>query len=163
MTAAPISLRPAGPEDEPFLRRVYASSREDEMAVIPWSQAEKAAFLDQQFSAQHKYYHENYSDASWDIILVDGQPAGRLYVSRWPEDIRIIDIALLPEYRGRGVGTHLLRALLEEGGASGRKVSIHVELYNPARRLYDRLGFQPASEHGVYVLMEWRPQAGNQQ
>ena len=89
------------------------------------------------------------------MIEVDGEAAGRLYVHRGTDDIRIMDIALAPAFRGRGIGTGLLRELMAEAGASGRSLSIHVELNNPARRLYDRLGFVPAGEHGVYVLMRW--------
>lgn len=89
------------------------------------------------------------------MIEVDGEPAGRLYVHRGPAEIRIMDIALAPPFRGRGIGTALLRDLMEEAGASGRALSIHVEVNNPARRLYERLGFAPAGEHGVYVLMTW--------
>jgi predicted GNAT family acetyltransferase len=92
------------------------------------------------------------------VIDVDGAPAGRLYVHRGPSDIRIMDIALVPSFRGRGIGTRLLRALSQEADASGRKLSIHVETNNPARSLYHRLGFRPAGEHGIYVLME-RPAA----
>jgi ribosomal protein S18 acetylase RimI-like enzyme len=88
---------------------------------------------------------------------VDGEPAGRLYVHRGRSDIRVVDIALAPEYRGRGIGAALLRSLITEAEASDRKVSIHVERHNPARRLYERLGFRPAGEHGVYVLMERVP------
>jgi ribosomal protein S18 acetylase RimI-like enzyme len=90
------------------------------------------------------------------VIELDGERAGRLYVHRGEEDIRIMDIALAPAYRGRGIGTALLEELMAEARSSGRSLSIHVELQNPARSLYDRLGFVPVGEHGVYVLMEWR-------
>src|SRR6185437_16635571 len=104
--------------------------------------------------AQDAYYREHYASAAFDVIEVDGEPAGRLYVARWDHDIRIIDIALLPEYRGRGIGTALLRELLAEAAADGKRLSIHVELNNPARRLYERLGFVQVEERGVYLLME---------
>jgi ribosomal protein S18 acetylase RimI-like enzyme len=91
------------------------------------------------------------------VIEVDERPAGRLYVHRGPSDIRIMDIAVAPEFRGRGIGTRLLRDLMDEAEASGRKLSIHVEMNNPARSLYERLGFAPAGTHGVYVLMERAP------
>jgi ribosomal protein S18 acetylase RimI-like enzyme len=92
-----------------------------------------------------------------DVIEVDGAPAGRLYVHRGPRDIRIMDIALAPEFRGHGIGTALLQQLMAEADESGRKLSIHVEMNNPARTLYARLGFRPAGEHGIYVLMERPP------
>ena len=91
------------------------------------------------------------------MILAGGEPAGRLYVARWEDEIRIVDIALLPEYRGRGLGTTLLEGLIEEAEAAGKPLSIHVEMNNPARPLYDRLGFEEAGEFGVYVLMRRSP------
>lgn len=151
-----IALRPIQPGDEPFLLRVYASTREAELAPVPWSEEEKQRFVAMQFIAQHRYYQEHYPGAGFDIILRDGEPAGRLYVDRWPEEIRIVDIALLPEHRGAGIGTRLLEAIFAEAEAAGKPVTIHVEVNNPARRWYDRLGFRPIVDKGVYILMEWR-------
>jgi ribosomal protein S18 acetylase RimI-like enzyme len=155
MTA--ITLRPITPDDEEFLRHVYASTREEELALTDWDTAQKAAFVQMQFAAQHRYYQENYRQTTFDVILADGQPAGRLYVARWAKEIRIVDIALLPEYRNAKIGSALLHDLMTEAAAAGKPVSIHVERYNPALRLYTRLGFVPISEHGVYLLMEWTP------
>jgi RimJ/RimL family protein N-acetyltransferase len=154
-----ITLRPITDADMDFLHRLYATTREDELKQVEWTPEQKAAFVAQQFHAQHQYWHEHYTDTSWDLVLRDGEPIGRLYVARWPEEIRIVDIALMPEHRGGGTGTRLIRGLFAEGDASGRKVSIHVEIFNPARRLYDRLGFVQAGEHGVYLLMERPPAA----
>jgi len=150
-------LRPAGADDRAFLLRVYASTREEELGLVDWSDEQKAAFVLQQFEAQDEHYREHYDPATFDVIEVDGEPAGRLYVARWEDEIRIIDIALLPGYRGRGIGTALLKALLDEAAAARKRLSIHVELNNPARRLYERLGFAPVEGRGVYVLMEARP------
>ena len=122
---------------------------------MPWDDEVKRAFVEHQFAAQDAHYRANYPGATFDVIEVDGERAGRLYVFRGAEEIRIVDIALAPKFRGRGIGTGLLRALMDEAGASGRSLSIHVEMNNPARRLYERLGFEPAGEHGVYVLMRW--------
>jgi ribosomal protein S18 acetylase RimI-like enzyme len=152
-----ITLRPITPDDEPFLSRVYASTREEELALTDWDEAQKAAFLQQQFAAQHRYYQENYRQTTFDVILADGQPVGRLYVARWAKEIRIVDIALLPEHRGTGIGSNLLHELMAEAAAAGKPVSIHVERYNPAMRLYMRIGFIPVGEHGVYLLMQWTP------
>ena len=148
-------LRPVTDDDREFLLALYASTREEELAQVPWEEGAKEAFLRQQFSAQDHHYRTNYPGATLDVIEVDGEPAGRLYVHRGPDEIRIMDIALAPGFRGRGMGTALLRELMDEAGGSGRSLSIHVELQNPARALYDRLGFVPAGEHGVYVLMRW--------
>jgi RimJ/RimL family protein N-acetyltransferase len=152
-----VILRPITDADMDFLHRLYATTREDELKQVSWTPEQKAAFVRQQFEAQHAYWHENYTDTSWDLILGDGQPIGRLYVARWPGDIRIVDIALMPEHRGGGVGTRLIREILAEGDATGRKVSIHVEVFNAARRLYERLGFVQAGDRGVYLLMERPP------
>jgi ribosomal protein S18 acetylase RimI-like enzyme len=149
-----VALRPVGEADRPFLVQVYASTREHELAVLPWSEEQKAGFVEHQFEAQDAHYRAHYEDASFDVIEVDGEPAGRLYVHRGRSDIRIMDIALAPEFRRRGIGSGLLRSLIAEAEASGRNLSIHVEANNPARRLYERLGFRPAGEHGVHVLME---------
>ena len=151
-----VTLRSAAAEDQAFLVRVYASTREEELAITSFSEAQKKAFLSQQFAAQDRTYHENYTGATYDVIELDGEPAGRLYVARWDEEIRIMDISLLPEYRGHGVGTQLLRQLLDEAALTSRRLSIHVEKLNPARRLYERLGFAEAADKGVYVLMEAR-------
>lgn len=157
LTIATVVCRPVLAGDEPFLRRVYASTRETELAAVPWSDEQRAAFVAMQFDAQAQYYDDVYTDASYQIVEVDGVRAGRLYLSPGVSEIRIVDIALLPEHRGRGVGTGILRGLIDQGRASGRSVSIHVEVHNPARRLYERLGFVEAEQRGIYTLMEWRP------
>lgn len=154
-----VTLRPAGPEDRDFLLDVYASTREAELAPVPWTPEQKAAFLKMQFEAQAADYSRNYMEADFSVIEVDGAPAGRLYVERQPGEIRLIDIALVPAFRGRGIGTGLLRDLLEEADAKGKGVSLHVEVFNPARRLYERLGFTAVSERTPYLLMERRPAA----
>ncbi len=154
-----ITLRPIEPGDEAFLYRVYASTREAELALVNWDDTQKETFLRMQFNAQHSHYQSYYPDASFLIILSDGQPVGRLYVDRWPDQIRVVDIAVLPEYRNAGIGTALLKDLIAEGAMSGKPVTIHVEQYNPALRLYERLGFTRIGERGVYYLMECRPVA----
>ena len=153
--SAAISLRSVRPDDRAFLLSVYASTREPELATVEWDAAQKAAFVEMQFDAQHAYYQEHYAGAAFDIILVDGQPAGRLYVSREDDEIRIVDIALLPEFCNRGIGTTLLRGLQSEAAAAGKPLRIHVERFNPALRLYERLGFRPIEDKGVYLFMEW--------
>jgi ribosomal protein S18 acetylase RimI-like enzyme len=152
-----ITLRPVSSSDRDFLLHVYASTREEELAPVPWTDAEKAAFIEQQFEAQDHHYRAHYAGASLDVVEWDGAPAGRLYVARWSDEIRIIDIALLPEFRGRGIGTRLLRGLLDEAARARRRLSIHVEKGNAAFRLYERLGFEVTADKGVYVLMEATP------
>jgi len=151
-----LRLRTVTPEDEQFLRAVYASTRSEELARVPWSDEQKRAFIDMQFAAQDADYRRNYPDAQYSIIEVQGVPAGRLYVDRGSKEIRIIDIALLPEHRRAGIGTSLLRALQDEARATGKTLTIHVEKFNPARSLYHRLGFQQIEDKGVYLLLEWK-------
>jgi len=154
-----VTLRPATDDDLPFLLRVYASTREEELAQLPWTAEQRDAFLRQQFEAQQAWWREHYTGASFNMVLVDGEPAGRLYVDEWEREIRIVDISLLPAHRGRGLGTRLLRGVLDRGDAAGKPVSIHVEKFNPALRLYQRLGFHPVEDKGVYLLMS-RPPSG---
>src|SRR5215212_7666732 len=155
---AAVTLRAVAADDEAFLRRVYASTRAEELAQIPWTDEQKAAFVDHQFTAQTAHYAEHYTGLTSDVIEVDGEPAGRLVVARWPEEIRIVDITLLPEFRGDGTGSGLLRGLIDEARAAGKRLSIHVEMQNPAMRLYERLGFRPVGDAGVYLLMALDPQ-----
>jgi len=127
--------------------------------VVPWDDAQREAFLRSQFEAQHAWWRENYAEASFDVIVADGEPVGRLYVHRGETEIRIVDIALLPEYRGDGIGTRLLHELLDGADAAGQSVTIHVERMNPALRLYERLGFALAEDKGVYLFLERPPRA----
>jgi ribosomal protein S18 acetylase RimI-like enzyme len=153
-----IQLRPRRDDDEPFLRQLYYSTRAEEMAMVPWNPGEKEQFLDMQFRAQTWHYDEQYDPAEFFIIELDGRPVGRLYLDRRedPEVLHIIDISLIPEMRGGGIGGMLLREVMETATGEGRDVTIHVEHYNPALRLYNRLGFQHVSSNGVYYLMRWK-------
>lgn len=153
-----ITFRPITSEDLPLLSRIYASTRQEELAAVDWTAEQKAAFLQMQFEAQHKFYMEQFTSAEF-LIIEQRKPVGRLYVDRRESEIRLIDIALLPEFRNRGIGGRLLRDLLAEGREVEKAVRIHVERDNPALRLYKRLGFRHIDDHGVYYLMEWKPDA----
>lgn len=155
--APELTLRPATPADRAFLLEVYASTRTEELAVVPWTDAQRAAFLEQQFTAQDSYWRTIRPDAAYDVIEEAGTPVGRLYVDRTPQEFRVVDIALIPAARGRGIGEGLLRGVLDEAGRAGRPVTIHVERGNRARALYERLGFLPAGSTGVHDLLECRP------
>jgi ribosomal protein S18 acetylase RimI-like enzyme len=155
--SAVVELLPVAAGDREFLCRVYASTRAEELAAVPWDEAQKAAFLRMQFDAQDRWYREQYPRATYEVVVIDGEPAGRLYLNRGDAEIRIVDIALLPDHRGNGVGTSLLRDLLAEADAVGKRVTIHVERLNPALRLYERLGFSVAEDKGVYLFLERRP------
>jgi ribosomal protein S18 acetylase RimI-like enzyme len=150
-----ITFRRVVESDTPFLRALYASTRADEMARVPWTDEQKAAFLEQQFLAQTAHYTEYYDPEQFMVIEQDAAPIGRLYLHRRTGDIEIIDIAIIPELRGQGIGSVLLREILDDAARSGSSVTIYVEHFNPARRLYDRLGFRHVDTNGVYHLMKW--------
>jgi ribosomal protein S18 acetylase RimI-like enzyme len=152
-----LALRPVRDGDEPFLLAVYGSTRAEELAPVPWSDEQKAAFVAMQFAAQSAHYAEHYDGMTSDVVVVDGSDAGRLLVARWAREIRIVDIALLPAFRGRGAGTELLRRLMAEAAREGKVLSIHVEQDNRALGLYRRLGFQRAGETGIHLRMQWAP------
>lgn len=149
-----VALRPVAPADEPFLLRVYASTRAEELAVFPWSDEQKEEFTYSQHRAQQAHYDAHYPEGSFQIVLIDGSPAGRLYVQRAQDAIQLLDIALLPEHRGAGVGTALLEDLLAEADERGVRVTAHVERHNRALALYTRLGFREIADREVYLLME---------
>jgi ribosomal protein S18 acetylase RimI-like enzyme len=139
-----------------FLRALYATTRQDEMRRVPWTDEQKESFLSSQFDAQHAYYRGRFPDASYLVIFIDGAPAGRLYVHRRADEIELVDVALLPRHRGTGIGGALVRDLQDEAARSGLPLRLYVEHENPAKRLYDRLGFRVLRDIGLYFQMEWR-------
>lgn len=156
METKDISIRPITDDDQAFLRTVYGSIRQFEQELAGWNDDEWNSFMDMQFSAQHKYYEEHYSDCDFSIILYKQKSVGRLYVQKMKEEIRVVDIAILPEYRNKGLGTFLLKSILEEAQKSDKYVRLHIEGYNPAIRLYKRLGFYGVEDRGVYLFYEWK-------
>lgn len=152
-----LLLRPEEGKDEEFLRQLYASTRAEEMAATGWTQPEIDQFLNMQFDLQHKQYVQNYVNATFSIILYEKNRAGRLYVARGREEIRIIDIALLPKFRRLGIGSRLMKDLIAEANKKQVSLSLHVEYNNPALALYERLGFIKGELRGVYFFMERPP------
>jgi len=148
-----LALRPERPDDRPLMFALFAQSRAAEMALVDWTAAQQQAFLEHQFAAQTEAYRGAYAGGRFDVVELDGLAIGRLYLADLGEELRIVDIALLPMWCGRGIGSALLADVLAEADAAARPVSLHVEHWNPARRLYERLGFVPVSEDSVYVLM----------
>lgn len=158
LAAAGIGLRDERPEDADFLRRLYLSVRWEELETVNWAEEAKVAFLSQQFDFQTRHYRQYYQGAAFGIVTDGEEPVGRLYLHQGAQDLRIIDISLLPSHRGRGFGAALIGAVFELGRQAGTKVSIHVEFFNRnARRLYDRLGFVQGESNGVYYRMDWTP------
>jgi GNAT superfamily N-acetyltransferase len=156
-----ITLRDASDEDEAFLREVYASTRAPELAMVPWNDEQKDAFLRMQFDAQHSYYHAQFPEARYQIILNDGKPIGRMYVLRQEKEIRVLDVTLLEPHRGAGIGAALMRELMDEADRAGQALNIWVEEYNPSRTLFERLGFSKVHEEGINYLLEYRRKAVN--
>jgi len=152
-----FALRPEVDDDLPFLMRLYASTRDEELAVTGWAPEQKQAFLAQQFQAQRHHYRNYIPNAQFDVLECRGEPAGRLYLETRQTQLHIVDIALLPSWRGKRIGTAILEALIDAAGRTGRGVGIFVEKFNPALRLYRRLGFTEIQDAGVYLEMERTP------
>jgi GNAT superfamily N-acetyltransferase len=154
----PVTFRPATSDDEPFLLGVYGSTRFEELALTNWDQAQRDAFLRMQFTAQQAHYRQNYPEAEHLIILLNAEPIGRLYVSEIEAEVRIVDVTVLPEHRNAGIGTPIIRRLMEEAATIGKPLRIYVESFNPSRHLFERLGFVKVDESGYSYLLEWRAQ-----
>lgn len=148
-----ISRRPVTESDRDFLFALYASTRAAEMAVVPWNEEQKRAFVESQFLAQSRGYQEAYPQATHEILSRDGVDVGRLYLARGANHIHILDITVAPEARNAGIGSSVLGEILAEADRSGWPVSIYVESFNPSRRWLDRLGFRVVSEDGFMLFL----------
>ncbi|MRX39287.1 GNAT family N-acetyltransferase [Flavobacterium sp. LC2016-23] len=157
-----ITLRDIQESDLSILCKIYGSTRTEELENgTDWSDEQKNIFIEYQFSAQHEYYQKNYLGAKFYIIEKENTTLGRLYIDFFFEQkgVRIIDITLLPHWRGKNIGSSILKEIIQKAALANRNVTIHVESFNPAMELYKRLGFKKISEtNGVYHLMEWSPQ-----
>ncbi|MBC7858213.1 MAG: GNAT family N-acetyltransferase [Burkholderiaceae bacterium] len=161
MLSATIALRAATPADRPLLARIYASTREHEMARVAWSAEQKASFLEMQFQAQDAHYRAHYPGAEFYLILQQEAVAGRLYLHCGARELRIMDLALLAPFRNAGLGGAIFASLLARAGAGQQCVTIHVEKENRARALYARLGFREVEDRGVYLLLRWDAPGAN--
>lgn len=155
--SANVTLRPVRADDHDFLVEVYWSTRAEELALVPWTAEQQQVFVRSQFAAQQDHYAKKYPTASHDIIMSNGRPVGRLYVARLDQEIRIIDITVLPAERNAGIGSYLIKQLLDEANRSGKITRIYVEEFNPSLRLFERLGFSPSEQHGIHLLMQCKP------
>jgi ribosomal protein S18 acetylase RimI-like enzyme len=154
-----IRFRPARDEDLPFLAHLYASTRWEEVAATGWPPDAQAGFLAQQFDLQHRHYLQHYPETERLVLERDGVPVGRVYVEDAPDMVHLIDIALLPDSRGGGIGTAIMGDLVRQATERARKIVLYVEKTNPVRSLYGRIGFATAKDEGVYDMMEWIPPA----
>jgi ribosomal protein S18 acetylase RimI-like enzyme len=152
-----VTLRPVRPEDHDFLVEVYGSTRAAELALVPWTIEQQQVFVRSQFAAQQAHYTKKYPAANHDIIMSDSRQVGRLYVARLDREIRIVDITVLPAEQKAGIGTYLIRRLLDEAKRTGKITSIYVEEFNPSLRLFDRLGFSVREQQGFHLLLERSP------
>ena len=153
-----VSLRPVTDADREFLITVYGSTRAEELAQVAWDEGQKDAFVRWQFERQDEDYRQRFPNARYNVILVDGVPAGRIWIGVSDKEIRLLDIALLTEFQNRGVGTHLLRQMMAEATESNKVLRHMVFMLNDnAFRFYERLGFVTIEDLGGYKLMEWAP------
>jgi ribosomal protein S18 acetylase RimI-like enzyme len=149
-----VSLREVCADDAPLLLALYASTREAEMAMVAWTAEQKRAFVEMQFAAQRQSYANSYPNADHCIVCADGEPAGRIYLSRTDGRLHIVDITIAPERRNQGIGSEVLAGIIAEADAHGKPVSIYVESFNPSLRLFERLGFGVASVDGYLLKLE---------
>jgi GNAT superfamily N-acetyltransferase len=150
-----ITLRSVRPADEELLRELYHSTREQELAQVPWTPEQKQAFVEMQWQAQKKHYAAEHPQAVHVVICLEGIPVGRLYLDRSGNELHILDITLLPEHRNHGVGTYLLSQVMDEARDAGKPVTVFVETFNPSLRFFQRLGFSAAEQKGFHFLMKW--------
>jgi GNAT superfamily N-acetyltransferase len=151
-----INFRPVRDGDDDFLLRLYGSTRQEELSMVPWHEGQREAFLKMQFEAQSDYYRKKYPQASFQLILLGEEPAGRLYVADLKEEIRIIDVSLLTEKRNLGIGTRILHTIMDRAAKAGKSLTIYVDSLSRSRRLFERLGFSPIEDNHLHVLMHWR-------
>lgn len=154
MAVGKITLRPVQDSDDVFLLKVYGSTREQELAQVPWTAEQKQQFVRMQWEAQRTHYAAQHPQASHEIICLEGSAAGRLYLDRSGDKFHILDITLLPEHRNRGAGSFLLGQIMAEAKEAGKPVSIYVETFNPSLRLFQRLGFTAIQQEGFHVLLQ---------
>ena len=152
-----LSLRPETGADEPIVMKMYASTRSSELEMLPWNEWQKADFVKMQHIAQHTHYVKEYNTERFDIILLDGQPAGRLYIEEKEDQLLLVDIIVLPEYQQQGIGGYYMEQLLEEAAEKQKKVALHVYSDSWVRELYLRLGFEEKGGTDVHTYMEWHP------
>lgn len=158
-----VSLRPVTPADREFLVVVYGGTRAQELAQVDWTIEQKVGFIRWQFEMQEQEYNQRYPEARYDVILVDGVPAGRMWVGVDDKQIRLLDIAIIPQFQNRGVGTQLLKQLMDEATQANKVLRHMVFMLNDnAFRFYERLGFVTIEDIGGYKHMEWDPRFPSQ-
>lgn len=153
-----ITLRPVTDGDLEFLLEVYAAGREIELAAVPWDEMMKRGFVEHQYRAQDAYYKEEYSGSTHEIVLYAGELAGRIYLHRTGPEIAILDMAVLPRFRKKGIATTLVKRLQDEGAANHQSIRVFLEVFNPAGALVTGLGFEQTSDDGISRRYDWFPE-----
>jgi ribosomal protein S18 acetylase RimI-like enzyme len=157
LSRAAITLTPVTSEDHDFLLRLYQSSRGDDLRELGWNEDRISEFLEIQHEAHQNFLATDHPNIVDQIVSLDGQPAGRLAVEERPDEIRLIDLALVPERRNHGLGTHLIQLVQEEARSARLPLRLQVIRFNRAVGLFERLGFTRTSETGTHFQMEWNP------
>jgi GNAT superfamily N-acetyltransferase len=155
-----IKLRPAAPEDEEFLISVYGSTREQELAMVPWTDEQRQAFIKFQYTAQLNYYRSEFPNSEHWVIEADSKPVGRLFLDRRETQFRILDITILTAHRGKGFGEPVIRYVMNESAAVGKAVGINLDLYSTSQPIFERLGFTATEKTDSHTLYVW--QAGQE-
>lgn len=150
-----IIMSPVTHSDESFLFDLYADTRKEELAFVPWNEEQKTAFLRQQFETQYQYYTAKYPTASFQILLLDSEKIGRLYISAGEKVIKILDLSIIPEKRNQGIGGSIIAEIVESAHAANKEIEIHLEVYNRSASLFARHGFKVADSDGIYQLWFW--------
>lgn len=150
-----LTLRPVRESDDAFLLELYGSTRQQELAQVPWTAEQKQQFVRMQWEAQKRHYAAEHPRASHAVICMDGRAVGRVYLDRTAEQFHILDISILPEDRNQGAGSLLLSQIMAEAKQAGKPVTIFVETFNPSLRLFQRLGFTTLRQEGFHLLMQW--------
>ena len=150
-----IHLRPASATDDNFFLQLYQSSRGDDLRGLDWDEDRISEFLAMQYEAQKNFHATDFPNASDEVVLIDATPIGRLMVDRRADEIRLVEVALLPEFRNRGLGSEIIRNLQKDAGFQGKPLRLQVIRFSRAVGLFDRLGFTRTSETGTHLQMEW--------
>ncbi|NRF69646.1 GNAT family N-acetyltransferase [Aquincola sp. S2] len=154
-----LQARPIAPGDDAFLRTLFADTRSAQMGATGWAASRCRAFLDQQFDFQQRQYRQRHADALFLLLLLDDAPVGRLAWCSGPARATLIDLSLAAGWRGRGLGSSVLRCLTESADQHGQTIGLQVEPGNPAYQLFRRFGFEQEPDHAVHLRMERRPAA----
>lgn len=157
MSLGRVLRRPVCAADHPFLLELYASTREAEMAMVPWTPQQKRAFVEMQFAGQLAGYRDTHPDGTHEIIMAGEHPAGRIWLDRSGPEVHILDITIDPARRNSGIGSGVLREILAEADSTARTVTLYVEDFNRSRALFERLGFRLAQQDGFQLLLERLP------